>query len=155
MTTWRDCVQRGMVSGSLASAFSMIALAALGKRDTGSAVAPINSVSHWLYGDKAKVQERASTKYTVTGLLTHHASAMFWGVLFERIAGRLLDRKRPLTTLEAAAAATAVASVVDYKLVPYRLQPGFEARLSRPSMVGVYAAIGAGLALGAMLTRRH
>lgn len=154
MNTWRQSMKRGAVSGSIASGLSMAALAALGKRDSGSAIAPINSVSHWLYGDKAKMQERASTMYTLPGVITHHASAVFWAVLFERIAGRLLDRKRALTTLQVAAAATAVASVVDYKLVPYRLQPGFEARLSRPSMVGVYAAIGVGLALGAMLVRR-
>lgn len=155
MTTWRQSLTRGAVSGSLASAFSMAALAALGKRDSGSAIAPINSVSHWLYGDKAKMQERASARYTLPGLVTHHASAIFWAVLFERIAGRLLDRKRASTTLPAVAAATAVAAITDYKLVPYRLQPGFEARLTRPSMVGVYAAIAAGLALGTVLVRRH
>ena len=154
MSTWKESIKRGAVSGSVASLLSTAALAALGKRDSGSAIAPINSVSHWFWGDQAKVQERASAKYTVPGYITHHMSAVFWAVLFERFTGRLLDRKKPATTLEVAAAATAVAAFTDYKLTPYRLQPGFEARLSRTSMVGVYAAFGVGLALGAMLLRR-
>lgn len=151
---WKDSIRRGSVSGSLASILSMATLAALGKHDTGSAIAPINSVSHWIWGDQAKQQESVSARFTLPGLVTHYASSIFWAVLFERVAGRFLDRKNTATTLEVAAAATAVASFTDYKLVPYRLQPGFEARLTRTSMVGVYAAFGVGLALGAMLLRR-
>lgn len=151
---WKDSVRRGSVSGSVASLLSIAALSALGKRDSGSAIAPINSVSHWLWGEEAKRQGSVSAKYTLPGFVTHHVSAIFWAVLFERFAGRFLDRKDAVTTLEAAAAATAVASFTDYKLTPYRLQPGFEAHLTRKSMVGVYAAFGIGLALGAMLLRR-
>lgn len=151
---WKNSIRRGAVSGSAASLLSMSALAALGKHDTGSAVAPINSVSHWLWGDKTKEQEGVSARFTLPGLVTHHLSAIFWAVLFERFAGRFLDRRNTVTTLEAAAAASAIASFTDYKLIPYRLQPGFEARLTRTSMVGVYAAFGLGLALGAMLLRR-
>lgn len=88
------------------------------------------------------------------GYLIHHGSAMFWSVLFERLCGRLLDRKEPAVTLGVATAASAVACFVDYELTPRRFQPGYEARLSRPSLAAVYGAFGAGLALGAMLCRR-
>jgi hypothetical protein len=54
-----------------------------------------------------------------------------------------------------AAAMTAVAAFVDYQLTPKRLTPGFEAHLSKGAMVGVFAAFGAGLALGAILNRQH
>lgn len=154
MNTWNSSIRRGAVSGSLTAVLSALTLGALGKHDSGSAIAPINSVSHWLYGEKAKQQDKASARFTIPGYLTHHISAIFWAVLFERFAGRLLDRKDPVATLEAAAATSAIACFVDYKLTPQRLQPGFEARLTRTSMVGVYAAIGLGLALGAMLVRR-
>jgi hypothetical protein len=50
---------------------------------------------------------------------------------------------------------TALAAFVDYRLTPKRLTPGFEAHLSRSSMLGVFAAIGVGLAAGALLNRRH
>ena len=93
-------------------------------------------------------------RHTVPGYLIHHGSAMFWSVLFERLCGRLLDRKKPAMTLGMATAASAVACFADYQLTPKRFQPGYEAHLSRPSLAVVYGAFGVGLALGAMLTRR-
>jgi hypothetical protein len=50
---------------------------------------------------------------------------------------------------------TAIASFVDYQLTPPRLRPGFETHLSRGELVGVFAAFGVGLALGAVLNRQH
>ena len=51
----------------------------------------------------------------------------------------------PNALLTAALLSSAVACFVDYQLTPQRLQPGFEKRLSTPSMVAVYAAFGLGL----------
>ena len=65
-------------------------------------------------------------------------------------------RKSPRTLPEALVgglATSAAAAATDYTLVPKRLTPGFEHRLSRGSMVGVFAAIAGGIALGAMLLR--
>lgn len=44
---------------------------------------------------------------------------------------------------------------VDYKLTPRRLQPGFEQRLSTPSMVAVYGSFALGLALAQGWLERH
>ncbi len=46
---------------------------------------------------------------------------------------------------------SALACFVDYRLTPHRLQPGFEQRLSRPALAGVYLAFGVGIAVGAWL----
>ena len=43
---------------------------------------------------------------------------------------------------------------IDYKLVPQRIRPGFEFHLSRHSLHCIYAALAAGLALGAICSRR-
>ncbi len=48
----------------------------------------------------------------------------------------------------------AVANVVDYKLTPKRLQPGYERQVSRKSLAWAYAAFAAGLAAGAYLRER-
>lgn len=154
MSNWITPVKRGLVGGSVASVLSTAALAALGKREAGSAYAPTNAISHWFYGNKAALQDKPSVKYTATGYAIHHASSLFWAVLFERFAGKLLDRKQALTTLEVGAAAAAVACFVDYKMTPERLNPGYEMRLSKPSLAVVYGAFGVGLAIGAMLCRR-
>ena len=154
MESWKIAMQRGLLSGSTASLLSTVALAAMGKRETGSMSAPTNAVSHWIWGDEAARHDAPSLRYTLTGYAIHHASATFWAVLFERVMGNRLDKKDLPTTLAASAAASAVACFTDYQLTPKRLHPGYEKRLSRPSLALVYGAFGLGLAAGAMLIRR-
>jgi hypothetical protein len=154
MEPWKTALQRGLVGGAASSLLSTAALAALGKREAGSAFAPTNAVSHWIWGDRAARHDGPSARYTLPGYLIHHGSATFWSVIFERLCGDLLDRKEPATTLGVATAASAVACFTDYQLTPRRLHPGYEKRLSRPALALVYGTFGVGLALGAMLCRR-
>ena len=147
-------LRHGALSGSLASLLSAAALALCGRRETGSAFAAVNAVSHWLWGDQAARRDDATLRHTLVGYVIHHCSAIFWGVLFERYAARILDRRRVASTV-AAAGATAVACFTDYQLTPHRLQPGYEMRLSRPSLLLVYGAFGMGLAAGALWLRRR
>ena len=153
MTAWKTSLQRGLFSGSIASLLSTLALAIAGDGEDGHALGPTNAISHWIWGQRATRRNDASLKYTALGYIIHHASSTFWAVLFERACGGLLDRREAGTTLGTVAAASAVACFTDYQLTPQRLHPGFEQRLSRPALVGVYAAFGLGLAAGAWLLR--
>lgn len=154
MESWKTAMRRALVSGSSASLLSTVALAALGKLETGSAMAPTNAISHWIWGDRAARRDALSLRYTLAGYVIHHLSSTFWAVLFEKLMGERLDRKGPVTILTAATATSAVACFTDYQLTPKRLHPGFEKRLSTPSLAVVYGAFGLGLALGAMMVRR-
>ncbi len=154
MEDWKTATSRGMIAGTSASLLSTLALAVLGKGEAGSAFAPTNAISHWIWGDKAARRDQPSLRYTLTGYMIHHASATFWAVLFERIMGKRLDSKKLATTLPASLAASAVACFVDYQMTPERLKPGYERRLSRPSLALVYGAFAIGLAAGALATRR-
>jgi hypothetical protein len=154
MENWNTALQRGLVSGTASSLLSTVALAALGKKEVGSIYAPTNAVSHWIYGDKAARHTGPSMRYTVPGYLIHHASATFWSVLFERFAGKYLDRNSPAGTLAASAATAAFACFADYQLTPKRLHPGYEKHLSKPALAIVYAGFALGLAVGAALSRR-
>lgn len=145
-------VKRAAVSGTLAGLLSMGVMAQRGRSETGSAVAPINAPSHWVYGDQALAQDDASLRYTLPGALIHQASGVFWGLLFDQLlrggSGRNIKR-----VALAAAGTTAVAALVDLKLVPQRLTPGFERRLSSRSVFLTYGAFAVGLALGGLLLR--
>jgi hypothetical protein len=154
MENWKTALQRGLVSGTTASVLSTGALALLGKREAGTPYAPTNAISHWIWGEKAARRNAPSARYTLPGYLIHHASSTFWAVLFERVYGYQLDRRKTGATVAAASAASAVACFVDYQLTPARLKPGYEKRLSRPALAAVYGAFGLGLAAGAMLCRR-
>lgn len=156
MQTWNSsALQRGLVSGATSSILSTVALAALGKKEVGSAFAPTNAISHWIYGDKVARHTGPSMRYTAPGYLIHHASATFWAILFERFAGKYLDRTTPVGTLTASAASAAFACFADYKLTPRRLHPGYEKHLSKASLAVVYAGFALGLAAGAALIRRR
>ena len=77
-----------------------------------------------------------------------------WALFYERWLAEHRNPS-PSTIVTRAALMTAIAAFVDYQVTPKRLTPGFEAHLNRPSMVGVFAAIGVGLATGAFLNRRY
>jgi hypothetical protein len=150
-----NILRNAMISGSAASAASALALAVCSGKDARTPFSAVNAVSHWVWGDRAFRRDQPSWRYTALGMAIHHASAVFWGTLFERVFGRRLDHAGPAATLAAAAATTAAACFTDYQLTPRRLQPGFEQRLSTPSLAAVYVAFGLGLAAGALAIHRH
>ncbi|HKO68995.1 MAG TPA: hypothetical protein VJU53_14430 [Burkholderiaceae bacterium] len=151
--TWKRAFNRALLSGTCASILSTVALAARGLRETGSALAPINAVSHWYWGDRATRVDDANVKYTVPGYLTHHATSVFWAVFFEKVFGSHM-RGRSGRTLAMSAATAAMACFVDYQMTPKRLTPGFEHRLSKASLFFVYTAFAVGLA-ATELARAH
>ena len=146
-------VWRVLASGSLASLASAAMLAWRGRREVGSPFAAINAPAHWLWGRESLHRDGPSLRHTLTGAAIHHASSLFWAVFYEWLQA-LRDRPSPATVVADAAATTAVAAVVDLKLTPQRLTPGFERRLSSPSLAGVYVAFAAGLALAVLARRR-
>jgi hypothetical protein len=155
MTTWKQALGEGAVSGSLASILSTAYLVRAG-RCRGQPAAPVNAPSHWFFGDTALREDTASARYTLTGVLIHHAASVLWGVLHAKAWGTRPQAKRLLPAAAGAAATAGIACLVDYRLTPKRLNPGFEHRLSTPQMVNVYACVALGLMVGSMLMgRRH
>ena len=154
MITWKQAFREGLVSGSLASLLSAAWLVLSGDRRDLPA-APLNAVSHWMFGNRAFHQDEPSFRYTATGYLIHHACSVFWAVLHARVWGARPESKQPLPAIAGAVATAAVASLVDNQLTPRRLTPGFEHRLGRPQIVNVYACFALGLAIGSMLMRKR
>jgi hypothetical protein len=151
---WLAAGRRALLSGTLASVISTGVLLCFGYRKLGKPFAPTNATSHWLWGDIESFNSLEPTvRHTAVGYATHHASALMWALFYERWIAE--EAERTSTIVLGAAALTALAAFVDYRLTPKRLTPGFEAHLSRTGMLGVFAAIGVGLAAGAMLNRRH
>ncbi len=154
MITWKQALREGLVSGSLASILSGAYLVLAGGRRREPA-APLNAVSHWIFGDRALREDEPRPLYTATGYLIHHAASIFWGTLHARAWGARQEAKKPLPAAAGAIVAASAASFVDYQLTPKRLTPGFEHRLGRPEMVNVYACFALGLAIGSMLMKKR
>ena len=154
MSTWKEAWREGVVSGSVASLLSTAYLLWAGRRRSTPA-APVNAVSHWFFGDAALREDEPTLLYTLTGYLVHHGASVFWGVLHAKAWGARQGAKKPLPAAAGAVAAAGVACLVDYRLTPKRLTPGFEHRLARPEMANVYACFALGLMLGSMLMKKR
>ena len=153
--SWKQAWQDGLITGSAASALSTLTLAAGAQRDSGSPWAATNAISHWVWGEPALQASRPDLRHTLLGYAIHHGTSVFWATLHARAWGRRGLADEPNALLTAALLSSALACFVDYQLTPRRLQPGFERRLSTPSMVAVYAAFGLGLALAQQALERR
>ncbi|MBK9134609.1 MAG: hypothetical protein IPM15_09835 [Betaproteobacteria bacterium] len=141
-------------SGLLAALLSGAALAWRGQRETGSAAAPVNAIAHWFWPRTAFKEDGVTMRYSGTGLTTHVLSSLFWSGIYT-LARRARRRPTPANAVADAAAITAVAAAVDLVVVPKRLSPGFEERLSPRGLTWVYVAFGTGLAVAGWVAARR
>ncbi|HVL76748.1 MAG TPA: hypothetical protein VM406_12095 [Noviherbaspirillum sp.] len=148
MLSTEQACSRALVTGSVAAAITAAAAAVAGRRQTGSYAAPLNATSHILWGEDATWRNRATLKYTGTGLLLTHAAGVFWASVYEKLFGRADDTSppSPLLALAGAAAVSAGAWLTDYHLVPRRFTPGYERRVSDRALAGIFTALAIGLA---------
>lgn len=117
-------------------------VSAWSRRVSGSAPAGTNAASQWVWDRPARHASGWSWRHTALGYAIHHASSIFWAAGYEAWCVH-----RPGHPVAKAATVAAVAYVVDYHVVPRRLSPGFERRISGPGMACVYAAFALGLAV--------
>lgn len=148
---------RALTDGSLAGVLTTAAVALLGRRETGSAAAPINATSHVLYGDEAGTADAVDVKHTLPGLLINTGAGVFWAFLRELVLDRTRRAGRPgrAKSTAASAATAGLAYAVDYHLIPRRLTPGWELRLSRKSVALGFVALGLGLAVAELVRKRR
>lgn len=157
MLKTETALKRALTSGTLAGIGTLAATVLAGKRETGSYAAPLNATSHIVWGDKAAVQNSASLKYTLTGFILNHAAVIFWAAIYEKFFGmrpaQSGRRQSALRPLAGGAIVSAGAYVTDYYLVPRRLTPGFEKRLSNKSLLIFYGVLALGLAAHDLIGR--
>jgi hypothetical protein len=149
MNHWKIAGQQALISGAAASLLSAAVLAISGKVERDTAAGPLNGPSQWIFGRSAAYRRSATLRHTLTGFVIHHVTATGWALFHEKLFGARKSVKPAGRRLRDAAVTTAVANFVDYQLTPKRLQPGFEAQLSKKSLFLVYAAFAIGLAVSA------
>lgn len=153
--SWRKAAHAAVVPGLLAGAAVSAVAALRGRTDSGSAIAPLNATSHVLWGERASAVERFTVRHTVLGVAINTASALMWALGFQKIFGRAIARNGAPAALLGGAATAGVAYATDYHVMPRRLTPGWEHRVSARSMGYIFAAFALGLAGAALLGRRR
>jgi hypothetical protein len=128
---------------------STLAVSLWSRRVSRSVPAGTNAASQWIWDKRARHVSGWTWKHTALGYAIHHASSVFWAMGYEA-----WSRHQPRNVATKAATVAALAYLVDYHVVPPRLSPGFENRISRPGMACVYASFALGLGLATLLRRR-
>ena len=136
-----------LAAGTGATALTTATILCLGYERDSSMWAPMNAVSHIPFGDEAAAHTELSATYTGTGTALNTAAMFSWAALHAGVM-QLLPRRDLPSAIGAGIAVSAAAYVVDYHVVPRRLTPGFEKRLSGRSLFWIYSALAAGLAAG-------
>jgi hypothetical protein len=147
---WVLYAKRTAITGAVSSGLTLLALLTLSRLETGSAPAALNGSSQLVRGRAALRARGASWRYTFPALIVHHASAHWWAAAQEHPLA-LRHIRRPVVR---ASALMIVAVILDYGLLPKRLSPGYEGQLSKRAIAGVFAVLGAGLALGSRVQRQ-
>jgi len=154
MKTWTQALSDSALPGVLATVTTLAMIAARGRQETGSAIAPINASSHALWGKRAADIEEITLRHTLPGLLANVAGAFWWALVFEKLFGATLSG-RSITRAAAGSAATAgLAYAIDYGMLPRQLTPGWEHRIADRGLFLGLGAMAAGICAGAMLVRR-
>jgi hypothetical protein len=136
-----------VAAGTAATALTTATILCLGHERDASMWAPLNAVSHIAFGDEAAAHTELSAKYTATGSALNTAAVFSWAAMHAGLM-KMMARQDLPSALGAGAAVAAAAYVVDYYVMPKRLTPGFEKRLSGRSLFWIYSALAAGLAAG-------
>lgn len=148
--SWGETLRDALVAGAIVSVATVAAAALRGKTDSGSAVAPINATSHVVYGPEAGDADLPDIKHTIPGLAINAGASVFWAIVYERLFGRA-DLGRSLL---GGGVVAALAYLVDYHLLPRRLTPGWEERVSGRSLAMIFGAMALSLPLRRTLGRR-
>ena len=152
-TTWMQMIKDVFLSGAISSVSTAATAAACGARDSGSAIAAVNAVSHIAWGREASDVRVVDVKHTVPGLLLNTGATIFWAAIYETIFGKAADRGQIGKAVLGGAAVSALAYVTDYHVVPKRLTPGWEERVSNRSLGVIYVVLALSLPARGLL--RH
>lgn len=141
-------LQDGWIRSQGVALVAAASVALIGKLENGDGVTPLNAVSHIAWGDESFEQSEASLKYTGAGLALNQVSVTSWALLHEWLFGRARDEGKWGVSLAGGVLVSALAYVVDFKLVPNRYKPGFERKLSSRGLLAVYLLLAIALGWG-------
>jgi hypothetical protein len=143
-----------LLAGAGASLTSIAAITLAARREGVPMVQPVNASSHVFWGAQAGAVDRVDVRHSATGAAINVGAGFFWGGVMALLNARRA-RSDTAATMADAATVAALATTLDYGLLPRRLSPGWELALSRRSVAVSMVAMAVGLAAGTALARRR
>jgi hypothetical protein len=130
-------VRNGVKTAVVLSVTTPIAMMAASRRETGNPWSAINAICHIVDGDDVAPVDGFRPRESLLGLALNASAMVFWGLLYESALALSGTRSGAVSGVTA----TAAAYVVDYHVVPPRLTPGIEKRLSGTGILATYIAM--------------
>jgi hypothetical protein len=139
-------VRAGIQAGLIAAAATGGALLAFGM-GLNRPWLPFNLAAHVLLGGRAAVVAGPHAMVTPIGVLVHIGAILIWGILFVAIVGR----RRWAVMLPAAVLFALTVFLLNTRIFPISLRPGYESVLSDAQMMFLHFALGVTLVVGTRL----
>ncbi|MCW3060247.1 MAG: hypothetical protein JWQ02_2068 [Capsulimonas sp.] len=143
--TWKRFLLNTLKTSALLTAATVGSIMVASQRETGSPWSAINSVTHVIDGDEISQPDDFSPRATTLGIVANTSAMVFWAAAFEGALTLTKSRGNTATGI----AASVFAYIIDYHVVPKRLTPGIEKKLSGRAIFSVYAALAAAFAAAA------
>lgn len=147
-------VDESLRNGTLAAATTTLTAAVCGRIENNNPLSPLNAISHIAWGDEAFRSNELSLKHTAVGTALNAAAVTSGAAVYELLYGRVVDEGNVPQAIGGGIAVSALAWFVDFYVVPHRLTPGFEHRLSNRSLFAIYSVLAASLAVGRLARSR-
>lgn len=140
---FRTRIRTGFHAGLLAAAATGGALLAFGM-GLSRPWLPFNLAAHVVLGGRASLVTGVHPLVTPVGVLVHVAAIMIWGILFAGLVGWRGWR----VTASAAAIFGATVFLLNTRLFPVALRPGYESVLSGTQMLFLHVTLVVMLVIG-------
>jgi hypothetical protein len=142
-------IRNALWVGALAGVATTVGAALFGKAEGKGVAEVLNTTSHIVWGEEALDKKQLDVKHTLVGVGINLAAVTGWAFVNELLMGRKKERTLP-KAIATATATTAIAYAVDYHMIPKRLTPGFEEKLSGKALTGIYVVLAAALVVGTL-----
>lgn len=143
-------VSHGLKTGIVLAAATNAVIMLASDKENGAPWAAVNAIAHIVDGDDKEQPTEYAPRESPLGIAINGTAMAAWGVLYEGALLVTKTKSSPFTALFAAVAAY----VIDYKIVPKRLAPGIETRLSQQSLLFSYGAMALAFALSPLWNRK-
>src|SRR5262245_21408496 len=104
MRLWGSFLGDTLTTGATAALATTFALSACGVLELDNAAAPLNAISHIVWGDEAARADELSIQYTLVGLALNAGAMLLWAAIFEAVIALTPRPKRGAWALFAGAA---------------------------------------------------
>ncbi len=153
MLDLRTLIARTMQTSVRASIATTAAVAVCGQVEDGNGIAPLNAISHIIWGESAARETAATIDHTLAGVGLNTAAITAWSAVYELRFGRAARKGEVAAAVVGGISTAGLAYFTDYYVVPKRLTPGFEKRLSAVSTFVVYSTLAFTLPLSSWMMR--